>query len=157
MLNPSRGTFSDASVGRGNIDHVLVGRSGVLTIETKSQSGRIAVGRIDQRMLRQAYAQAKAVERITGRDLTPLLVFSRASLDRPLSRRRGVTILLARMLAGHLPQRRTQVTGADDIHRRLIGSAADRRRARASRSPNRPAREGRRPDGPDALRSDPPP
>jgi hypothetical protein len=95
----------DVSTGRGNIDHVLVGPAGVLTVETKSHAGVIAIDRIDERMLRQAYAQSKAVERVVGRKVTPLLVFSRAYTSRPVSRRRGVTILPARMLAGHLARR----------------------------------------------------
>jgi len=45
--------------GRGNIDHVLIGPAGVLTVETKSHRGRLEVGSLHERMLRQAYAQAK--------------------------------------------------------------------------------------------------
>jgi hypothetical protein len=39
----------DADTGRGNIGHVLVGPAGVLTVETKSHRGPIAVDRIDKR------------------------------------------------------------------------------------------------------------
>jgi hypothetical protein len=95
----------DVSLGRGNIDHVLVGPGGIFTIETKSHPGRIAVANIDPAMLRQAYAQRKCVERITDMPAESLLVFSRAYLDRPVSRQRGVLVLPARMLAGHLARR----------------------------------------------------
>jgi hypothetical protein len=116
----------DVSLGRGNVDHVLVGPGGLVTIETKSHTGRIAVDRIDERMLRQAYAEAKLIERVTDRPVTPLLVFSRAYLDRPVTRVRGVTVLPARMLAGHLARRPPVLTPGEvaDIHRRLSASLA---------------------------------
>jgi Nuclease-related domain len=59
----------DVSTGRGNIDHILIGPAGIFTIETKSHPGRINADRIDSRMLKQAYAEAKIAERITGRRL----------------------------------------------------------------------------------------
>jgi hypothetical protein len=116
----------DVSLGRGNVDHVLIGPGGLVTIETKSHGGRIAVDRIDERMFKQAYAEAKLIERISGRPVTPLLVFSRAYLSPPVSRRRGVTVLPARMLAGHLA-RRPQTLSTDEVaelHRRLSAAVA---------------------------------
>jgi len=96
----------DAPTGRGNIDHILVGPAGLFTVETKSHRGRIDPDRIDQAMLKQAYAESKAVERITGLVVEPLLVFSQAYLmKRPVARRRGVTILPARMLPRFLASR----------------------------------------------------
>ena len=111
----------DANLGRGNVDHILIGPGGILTVETKSHPGRISVARIDQRWLRQAYAEAKAVERLADHEVTPLLVFSRAYLVRPVSRQRGVTVLPARMLAGHLERRAAQLSGREvaSIHGRL--------------------------------------
>jgi Holliday junction resolvase len=98
----------DASLGRGNIDHVAIGPGGVFTIETKSHGGRIGLASIDSGMLSQAYAEKKLVERISGEQVEALLVFSRAYLiGRVPARRRGVTVLPARMLAGYL-QRRPQ-------------------------------------------------
>ena len=73
----------DVSLGRGNIDHVLIGPGGLFTIETKSHRGRLAVAKIDPAMLKQAYAQRKLVERITDMPVEALLVFSNAYLDRP--------------------------------------------------------------------------
>lgn len=95
----------DVDTGRGNIDHVVVGPGGVFTVETKSHGGRISVDHIDERMLKQAYAQRKWLENVTGERVEALLVFSRAYLDRPLDRRRGVLVLPARMLCGHLRKR----------------------------------------------------
>jgi hypothetical protein len=116
----------DATPGRGNVDHIVVGPGGLLTIETKSHGGRIMVDRLDEGMLKQAYAEAKVVERLTGRPVTPLLVFSRAFLDRPVSRRRGVIVLPARMLAGHLARRRPELNADEvaELHRRLSAALA---------------------------------
>lgn len=114
----------DVSTGRGNIDHLLVGPGGILTVETKSQRGNISVDSLDRAWLNQAYAQRKWVERVTGHPADALLVFSDAYLDRPVSRRRGVCVLPARMLAGHL-QRRGRKLNPDEvssIHSRLAAA-----------------------------------
>jgi hypothetical protein len=111
----------DADLGRGNVDHIVIGPGGILTVETKSHAGRVSVARIDQRWLKQAYAEAKVVERLADHEVTPLLVFSRAYLDRPVSRHRGVTVLPARMLAGHLVRRPILLTAPEiaNIHTRI--------------------------------------
>jgi hypothetical protein len=115
----------DVNTGRGNIDAIVVGPGGLFTVEVKSHGGRIAVDNIDAAMLAQSYAQKKWLERITGRQVTSLLVFSRAYLvGRPVSRQRGVTVLPARMLAGHLQRYRPEL-GADDaatLHKRLTAA-----------------------------------
>ncbi len=92
----------DASFGRGNVDHILVGPPGVFTVETKSHPGPVRVGRIHGATLSQAQAQARALERATEMEAEPLIVFSRAWVDRPGARRRGVRVLPARMLVGYL-------------------------------------------------------
>lgn len=111
----------DVTLGRGNIDHVLVGPAGIFTIETKSHRGRISADQIDSWMLRQAYAEAKAVERIAGLRVEPLLVFSNAYLIPAVSRRAGVVILPARMLAGHLHRRNGTIPAASvtEVYSRL--------------------------------------
>jgi len=116
----------DVSTGRGNIDHILIGPAGIFTIETKSHPGRINADRIESRMLKQAYAEAKVAERITGIKVQPLLVFSRAYLTPAVSRREGVVVLPARMLARHL-RRRTANLSADEVstlHSRLVAAMA---------------------------------
>ena len=95
----------DASLGRGNVDHILIGPAGVFTVETKSHPGPVRVSRVHGGTLRQAHAQQRAVESIAGVGVEPLLVFSRAWVDRPLARRKGVRVLPARMLVGHLNRR----------------------------------------------------
>jgi hypothetical protein len=99
-------TLHDSVLGRGNIDHIVVGPGGLFTVETKSHRGRVDVERLNERWLKQAYAQRKIVERTVGHRAECLLVFSCAYLSRSVSRHRGVVVLPARMLAEHLERRR---------------------------------------------------
>jgi hypothetical protein len=91
----------DASFGRGNVDHILIGAPGVFTIETKSHPGPVRVARIHGATIAQAQAQARIVERITGQAAEPLIVYSRAWVDRPMARRKGVRVVPARMLVDY--------------------------------------------------------
>jgi hypothetical protein len=102
----------DASLGRGNVDHILMGPAGVFTVETKSHPGPIKVGRVHGATLSQAQAQRKAIERVTGIPVEALIVFSRAWVDKPLARRKGVRVTPARMLPGYLERRPTTLTQA---------------------------------------------
>lgn len=95
----------DASLGNGNVDHILIGPAGVFTVETKSHPGPVRVARIHGATIRQAQAQQRAIARVTGVEVEPLIVYSRAWIDRPLARRKGVRVLPARMLAGYLDRR----------------------------------------------------
>jgi hypothetical protein len=95
----------DASLGRGNVDHILIGAAGVFTVETKSHPGPVKVGRVHGATLSQAQAQRKAIERVTGERVEALIVFSRAWVDKPLARRKGVRVTPARMLEGYLERR----------------------------------------------------
>lgn len=116
------------SLGRGDVDHILIGPGGIFTIETKSHRGRIPIDNIDPKMLKQAYAEKKLIERITGMEVQPLLVFSRAWLIGSVpAQRKGVTILPARML-GHYFSRRRPVLTADrteQIHGHLARALTD--------------------------------
>jgi hypothetical protein len=115
----------DVSLGRGNVDHVAIGPGGVFAIETKSHRGRIGVDRIDSRMLKQAYAERKLLERITGMKVEALLVFSEAWLVGSVpARREGVTVLPARMLAGYLDRCRRvmSVQEAQGVGERLAAA-----------------------------------
>lgn len=97
-------------LGHGDIDHVLVGPGGVFTIETKSHRGQIAVEHIEARMLSQAYAESKVLEKVSGLAVAPLLVFSEAYLIGSVpTRRHGVTVLPARMLAAFMERRPPQL------------------------------------------------
>ena len=117
-----------ASPSRGDIDHILIGPGGLFTVETKSRTRPIRIDRIDSRMLKQAYAQRKVLERITGYRFEPLLVFSDAWLiGRVPARREGVTILSARVLRHYISKQRPVVTQerAAEVHRRLALALAD--------------------------------
>jgi hypothetical protein len=121
-LGPDWHVLHGVRLGRGDIDHVLVGPGGTFTIETKSHRGRIPIERIDERMLRQAYAESKVLETVSGLEVEPLLVFSAAWLVGSVpAHRRGVTVLPARMLAGHLARRRPKLSteAANEIAARL--------------------------------------
>jgi len=111
----------DVSLGRGNIDHVVIGPGGVFAIETKSHAGQISVERVDVKMVNQAYAEAKALERVIGLPVVPLLVFSRAYVVRA-RKRKGVVVLSARMLSGHLDRREKCLSPAevDRLYERLL-------------------------------------
>src|SRR5271163_3221818 len=92
----------DASLGRGNVDHILIGPPGVFTIETKSHPGPVRVARVHGATLSQAQAQRRAIGRITGVEAESLIVFSRAWVDRPMARRKGVRVVPARLLVRYL-------------------------------------------------------
>lgn len=112
----------DVSFGRGNIDHIVVGPGGLFTVETKSRRGRLLLDNLDPKMLGQAYAEMKTLETITGMEVQALLVFSHAYvIDKVPAKRRGVTILPARMLAWYFSRQRPKmsVEQADEIYDRL--------------------------------------
>jgi hypothetical protein len=114
----------DASLGHGNVDHILIGPAGVFTVETKSHPGPVRVGRLHGATLRQAQAQRNAIEGITGVRVEPLLVFSRAWVDRPLARRKGVRVVPARMLLTHLTKQPETLSPeeAQQAHRRVVSA-----------------------------------
>jgi Nuclease-related domain len=123
----------DASMGHGNVDHVLIGPAGVFTVETKSHPGPVRVAALHGATIRQAHAQRKAVEEITGLKVEPLLVYSRAWVDRPLSRRKGVRVLPARMLVGYVTRRRPDLSPEQvEMAHRLLAAALSEQRLRAS-------------------------
>ena len=117
----------DASLGRGNVDHILIGPAGVFTVETKSHPGPVRVGRVHGATLRQAHAQREAIEDITGVSVEPLIVFSRAWVDRPLVRRKGVRVVPARMLLGYLAKRRPKLSKEEieKAHELVAGALLD--------------------------------
>jgi len=117
----------DVSLGHGNVDHILVGPGGIFTIETKSHRGDIPIDHIDPKMLKQAYAEKKLIERITGLDVQPLLVFSRAYLVGSVpAQRRGVTILPARMLEHYFSRRKPilEPRRAEQVYTHLANATA---------------------------------
>jgi len=114
----------DATLGRGNVDHIVIGPPGVFTIETKSHPGPVRVSRLHGRTVAQAQAQGRAISWVTGSEVEPLVVFSRAWVDRPGARRKGVRVLPARMLLGYLRRGRRRLSPSDvEAAHRALGDA----------------------------------
>jgi hypothetical protein len=124
----------DVSLGRGNVDHLVIGPGGMFTVETKSHPGPVRVARVHGGTLEQARAQRKSMEGLTGLKAEPLIVYSRAWVDRPLARRKGVRLLPARMLVRFL-QKRPQRLTAEQIEtaRGQVAQALIDERARPAR------------------------
>jgi Nuclease-related domain len=129
----------DATLGRGNVDHIVIGPPGVFTIETKSHAGPIRVGRLHGATIAQAQAQGKAIGWVTGFDVEPLVVFSRAWVDRPGARRKGVRVLPARMLLNNLRKRPTVLTGVEveQAHDLLVAALLEQPQPRPRLLPER--------------------
>jgi Nuclease-related domain len=133
----------DASLGRGNVDHIAIGPAGVFTVETKSHPGPVHVRRMHGSVIAQAQAQRKAIERVTGLEVQPLVVFSRAWVDRPMARRKGVRVVPARMLLGFLGKRPTTLTRGqvEEAHEQVVQALQEQQaRERAARERWRPLR-----------------
>ena len=111
----------DATLGRGNVDHIVIGPPGVFTIETKSHPGPVRASRLHGATIAQAQAQGRAIAWVTGTEVHPLVVLSRAWVDRPGAKRKGVRVLPARMLLSHLQkgQMRLSASDIDSAHRAL--------------------------------------
>jgi hypothetical protein len=116
----------DANLGHGNVDHIAIGPAGVFTVETKSHPGPVRVGRVHGAVLAQAQAERRLVEQATGVGVEPLVVYSRAWVDRPLAKRKGVRVMPAAMLVEHLRRQPARLS-AVEVER------AQRRLARALR------------------------
>lgn len=123
----------DVRFDHGNVDHIALGPAGLFTIETKSHPGPVHVQRIHGATLRQAHGHAQALEEIALERVEPLVVYSRAWVDKPLGRRRGVRVLPARMLTGYLERRPETLTAERLEQARLrIGAASRGERQRRS-------------------------
>jgi hypothetical protein len=84
----------------------------------------VRVGRVHGAILAQAQAERRLVEAATGARVEPLVVYSRAWVDRPLAKRKGVRVMPATMLVEHLRRQPARLS-AIEIER------AQRRLARA--------------------------
>lgn len=117
----------DASFGHGNVDHIALSTAGLFTVETKSRQGQVRVRTIHGAVLRQAQDQRETLERITDERVEPLVVFSRAWVDKPLARRRGVRITPARMLLAYLRRHSEVLTPiqVQEAHARIVAALAE--------------------------------
>ncbi|HEX5853461.1 MAG TPA: nuclease-related domain-containing protein [Solirubrobacteraceae bacterium] len=133
----------DATLGHGNVDHIAIGPAGVFTVETKSHPGPVHVRRMHGAIVSQAQAQGRAIETVTGLRVQPLVVFSRAWVDRPLARRKGVRVVPARMLLGYLGKQPTTLTRGqvEQAHERVARALQEQQASeRAARERWRPLR-----------------
>jgi hypothetical protein len=109
-LSPDWHVLCGVWLGRGEHRPRTCRAGGVFTVETKINRGQTPVDQIDPRMLSQAYAEANVLEKVSGLDVTPLLVFSEAFLIGSVpTRRHGVTVLPARMLSAFMERRRPKL------------------------------------------------
>jgi hypothetical protein len=118
-------TIHDARLHHGNVDHIAIGPAGLFTIETKSHPGPIYLRKIHGATFRQAHSHGEALEALTGERVEPLIVYSRAWVDKPLARRRGVRVLPARMLVRYLT-RQPAVLATEEVEkagRQVLGAS----------------------------------
>jgi hypothetical protein len=109
----------------GRIDHIAVGPAGVFAVTTRGVAGRVSVEKIDERGYAEPFALARRVEAAIGRKVTPVVVYSHAKLSRPVSRQRGVMVVMAKALADHLGRRRTRLSRAEinSLYLQLAGAS----------------------------------
>jgi hypothetical protein len=99
----------------------------VFSVETKSHPGPVRVRTIHGAVLRQAQDQRETLERIAGERVEPLVVYSRAWVDKPLARRRGVRVMPARMLLGYLERHTHTLTPeqVEQVRGRIVAALAE--------------------------------
>ncbi len=126
----------DANLGHGNVDHIAIGPAGVFTVETKSHPGPVRVGKVHGSVLAQAQAERRLVEQATGvGGVEPLVVYSRAWVDRPLARRKGVRVMPAAMLVEHLRRQPARLSDAEvERAQRRLTRALRQERTRRGRA-----------------------
>lgn len=125
----------DAELERSNVDHIVLGPAGLFTIETKSNPGPISVQRLHGRLIRQVQLQKERVEKLVDAPVEPLLVYSRARVDRPGRRRKGIRVLEAAMVPGFLEEHPRELSDERlaELSERLVAVFADARRSGAAR------------------------
>lgn len=106
-------TIDDVDLGRGVIDHVLIGPAGVFALETTPADHARDGARLDELAVRRAHRHALALEELAGRAVVPLLVLDGARSGAAVALPHGVVAVPSRRLASHLG-RRTAVLGERD-------------------------------------------
>jgi hypothetical protein len=122
-------TLHDIDTGHGNVDHVVVGPTGVFAVETKNRGGRVTTTAGDLRV--NGFAVRDASQAVRGaiwvrdraqvRFVDAVLVYPSAKVDGDVVRLRSVTVVpLARLNAEITSQRRAlPVEEIDRIERAL--------------------------------------
>ncbi len=116
-------TVQGVDTPEGRIDHLAVGPGGVFAISATERGGRVSVETIDERTYTEHVSRARLVERAVGCKVTPVLVYPFAKLSRPVSRQRGVMVVMPKGLGQHLLRRRARLSDAEvhSLHHQLIG------------------------------------
>ena len=126
--------ISDFNTGRGNIDKIVAGPSGIWTLEVKNHAGSISFngkdllnhGKLfDKDFLKQAYAEAKTLQDIIKSRLDldinvqPVLVFSNkyAKVKLGLNKKRGVYVIQKRWLKKLITETYVQNLDASTLHK----------------------------------------
>ena len=122
----------DIDTGRGNVDHVVVGPTGIFAVETKNRGGRVTTIAGDLRV--NGFAVKDASQAVRGamwvrdrahvRFVDALLVYPSAKVDGDVVRFRNVTVVApARLNAEITSQRRAlPIAEIDRIERALTAS-----------------------------------
>ena len=112
---------------RGNIDHIVISRKGILTVETKSHGGVVSCeGEMLKRdghpfekdFIKQAWAQAFSIrDHLTGQGISapkpqPVLLFANADVQ-VRNQVRGVDIISRRYLPVYLKRLQTSMTAKE--------------------------------------------
>jgi hypothetical protein len=100
-------------LGRERLTHVVVGPGGLYVVVERGRPGRVQANRVDPNLLVRAGTQAEALERVTGHAVEPVLVFTHAPVEPPVSCHFGVTVLAASDLAAHLAAQPRRLSPAD--------------------------------------------
>lgn len=103
-------------LGRGALDHVLIGTAGVFALEVTSAERTGDRARLDELAVRRVHRHAMALEELAGRPVAPLLVLDGARAGAPVALPHGVIALPARRLAGHLRRCSQVLTRREAAH-----------------------------------------
>lgn len=125
-LGPEYRVVHDLDIGRGNVDHVVIGPTGVFAVETKAwretvwldEGSKLMSGRWDRsRAIGQALAEAIAVRERIGdvRWVEAVIALSRLPLPSRMDIR-GVSVLDARDVPSFI-QDRTSKLSPDEVER----------------------------------------
>ena len=106
-------TLDDVDLGRGVIDHVLIGPAGVFAVEVTPADRAPERAQLDELAVRRVHRHALAMEELAGRAVVPLLVLAGARSGSAVVLPHGVIAVPSRRLAAHL-RRRTAVLGERD-------------------------------------------
>lgn len=145
-LPPAFVVLHDRKIPRSpaNIDHIVIGPTGVFVVETKRYSGRLTVrgsdvfvaGRRRTKIVEQARWEAEVVAKVLAdadepREVTPLLCIHRAELPWRTARVGGVAIVSGSGLTATLTKA-PEALSADEVAR--LGVLLDSALAKATRS-----------------------